>query len=138
MHLPEPERRELGENLVPLINIVFLLLIFFMVAGAIQAFEALDVTPPESTADAPPTDGDVLLVAADGRLALGERIFDRSELADQLAERDASTETDGEVVDTSILRVKADADTPSGTLLDVLEALREAGLDRVLLVTEQP
>ena len=38
-------------NLIPLINIVFLLLIFFMVAGSIQATAPSEISLPDITAD---------------------------------------------------------------------------------------
>ena len=41
MDLAEPEEKKVFENILPLVNIVFLLLIFFMIAGTLIKPEAL-------------------------------------------------------------------------------------------------
>ena len=45
-----PARRSVNndQSLIPLINIVFLLLIFFMITGQISAFDPRDTLPPVS------------------------------------------------------------------------------------------
>ena len=46
------------ENVIPMINVIFLLLLYFMIAGNLQP--DYDVSPPQSTTDAEPpkTNGD--------------------------------------------------------------------------------
>ncbi|GGO84127.1 hypothetical protein GCM10011348_29650 [Marinobacterium nitratireducens] len=39
------------DNLIPLINVVFLMLIFFMVAGQISRSDAVRIVPPASISD---------------------------------------------------------------------------------------
>ncbi len=48
---PQKKRRLNDDNLIPLINIVFLLLIFFMVAGQIEKQENIELTPPSTTSN---------------------------------------------------------------------------------------
>jgi len=74
MRFGPPSRRRSGEaGIVPMINIVFLLLVFFLLAATIAPPEPLAVSPPEAAAEgAPPEPGAALHVAADGSLALGE------------------------------------------------------------------
>ncbi|PKQ03685.1 MAG: hypothetical protein CVT73_15000, partial [Alphaproteobacteria bacterium HGW-Alphaproteobacteria-12] len=72
----EPPRRHF-ETLVPLINVVFLLLIFFLLAGTMTPAENVAVSLPEGTLndreqDVPTT----LIVEADGFVWLGERVMD--------------------------------------------------------------
>ena len=84
MLLPLPKRhRSVEENILPLINIVFLLLIFFMVAGALHTRAPFEVDPPgtENATDSNPR-SDLLAVSADGRLALGGEAIDDATLAD--------------------------------------------------------
>lgn len=67
-----------GENVLPLINVVFLLLVFFMVAGALERADIYDVEPPQSASEAETDAGEnVLLMASDGRLALDGVALDR-------------------------------------------------------------
>ena len=52
-----PRKDNTDDQLIPLINIVFLMLIFFMVAGQISEQDAQFIAPPESISEAP-TDAD--------------------------------------------------------------------------------
>lgn len=124
MRLPDAPRRREGENVIPLINVVFLLLIFFMIAGSLGRTELFDVQPPESISDArPPESARRVLMAADGRLALDGRPVAMDALGPRLANTTAPVE------------VKADADAPAARLLELLTALRAAGVEEVELIT---
>ena len=129
LDVPRPGR-DSEHFILPLVNIVFLLLVFFLLAGYIAAVEPLAVDPPHSVhagpADeaAPPT----VLLAADGRLALGEETLDPAELARRLGERLAG-ETPARV------RLKADAGVDAWRLLETMRLLRESGAERVILLT---
>ncbi len=132
MRLPQPRRREVGEPVIPLINIVFLLLIFFMLAGTFTTPEPFAVDPPEArSGDAAEDDEGVVLLGADGALA-----FEGEELADLDAlERAVERRLDGEPG--LQLRLKADGDAASHRLLDVMDRLRDAGAERLLLLTAE-
>jgi biopolymer transport protein ExbD len=65
------ERQVLPETIVALIDVVFFLLVFFMLVGRLDATAPFAVTPPRSRAGADmPGGGTTATVAADGRLAL--------------------------------------------------------------------
>mgnify|MGYP001226358493 CR=1 FL=1 len=49
----------IDDRIMPLINIVFLLLIFFLVAGVIKDVEPVDVDPPASVAEAESDEADL-------------------------------------------------------------------------------
>ena len=72
MNLPYPASRARGElELLPLINIVFLLLIFFMLAGIVSVPGADRIDPPTSNAEDPVSGRNrQLSLAADGSLML--------------------------------------------------------------------
>ncbi len=119
---------ERHDRLVPLINIVFLLLCFFMIAGTIRAVDAIEVTPPQATSrgevrgDAP-----MLLVGRDGALAFAGK---REGQAAVLRRIGAWRAHHGDAA----LRIKADGQVPAGLLLPLLVELRDAGIARVTLV----
>ena len=71
---PQPsELANIDDRIMPLINIVFLLLIFFLVAGVIKEVEPLEVEPPASTADVEAAPADLTLyISPEGRIALGD------------------------------------------------------------------
>lgn len=123
---PDANPRDMEDHILPLINIVFLLLIFFMVAGALTSPQSVDVDPPEARVDGeePGRDDRTLYITADGALTLGERPVALAGLAAAVGER-------SEIV------LRADAAVEGLRVVAVMRALREAGLERVRLVTRK-
>lgn len=126
----EPPRRQF-ETLVPLINVVFLLLIFFLLAGSMKPSENVAVSLPEGTLndrekDVPTT----LIVEADGFVWLGERVMD-AKLSGAMVEKHLKD------TNTKRVAIKADADAPAEAVLQLMEGLREAGVEQVTIMTER-
>ena len=122
------------DNLVPLINIIFLLLIFFMVAGRITTSDVVPVDAPQSTAQTPQAEADVsLLVSASGDVYVESQLVEIKALTGLLQKRLA------ESVDPEAFRVhvKVDAALPVEDLKTVLGSVRSAGLLRVSLLTQK-
>lgn len=123
----KPRPRGKGEPTIALINIVFLMLIFFLVAGtlarpldkdlALVRTADLDNTPP----------ADALVVHADGRLTW--RGTDLDSPAAFMAER-AEDER-------ALVRIVPDRELPATDLVRIGRALRSAGAGRVVIVTER-
>ncbi|MBK1674328.1 hypothetical protein CKO35_13655 [Ectothiorhodospira shaposhnikovii] len=136
MQLPEYSGKPPEENLIPLINIVFLLLIFFMVAGALTAQDVFEVEAPDSSHEAGVDDeGWLVLLGRDGRLALDDEELDADTLKLRLQ---AGMEARGESPDKKgepLVRIKADQTASTDELMDLMELLRAAGVDEVRLLT---
>jgi biopolymer transport protein ExbD len=127
-----PRRRD--DHLIPLINVIFLMLIFFMIVGQIRPAEALRVEPPESRQQSSVSAGEqVLVLAADGRLARDGRILPREALPAHLDAWLASAETDGAA--TPPLTLKADAAVSAALLRETLDLLADAGITQVELLS---
>ncbi|MEP0707140.1 ExbD/TolR family protein [Parvibaculum sp.] len=127
----EEQPRKQFETLVPLINVVFLLLIFFLLAGTMQPAENVAVSLPEGALndrerEVPTT----LIVEADGFVWLGDRPTD-AKFAGKLVEQYLSEEG------TKRVAIKADADAPAEAVLELMEGLREAGVEQVTIMTER-
>lgn len=133
--LRRPRRPEEMEGTLPLINVVFLLLVFFMVAGALERLDAFRVDAPTAAAEGTARpERNVVLIGADGRLAYGDRIVPAPEdLSAAVAQTRALAGP--EALDAP-LTVKADAAADAAFVVGVLEALRSAGVRRVSLLTE--
>ena len=123
-------KRTRTPNLVPLINIVFLLLIFFMLTGTLKRSDIFDISPPESStgadAEAPEL---VLLISKSNQIALNNKNIEFSELQKQLLV----------IVETYPLQevlVKADGKAYSGTLSKIINIIRESGIKRAAIVTK--
>ena len=131
MRLRRPERPFEGENILPLINVVFLLLIFFLLAGQMKPPEIIAVEPPESVSEAKPrSHAGQLLISADGRLALGEDELNDAELFEKVS---VLVEENPGIV----LRLKADRVVDAARAIDVMTILHRAGVEKVTLMTEQ-
>ncbi len=122
MDLSPPRRRPMRESVVPMINVVFLLLIFFLMTAQIAPPDPVDTTPPVVTLDTDPLDpvtqaawlgpqGMVLADGTGGDAALAA-----------LAEARAP------------VTLHADAALPAADLARALRDLGAAGLSDVTLV----
>lgn len=125
MRLKRPPSRR--EPTIALINIVFLMLVFFMVAGTLA--QPLDkdlklVSTAELEGSAPP---DALVLHADGRLT-----YRGDELASAAAYLEAEDRDSAAPV-----RLVPDRDLPALTLVAIARELRAAGAGAVLIVTER-
>ncbi len=115
------------EPTIALINIVFLMLVFFMVAGTLARPLDTDlrlVRTAELEGRAPP---DTLVVHADGRL-----MYRGKTIASVEAFYDARPEAERERV-----RVVPDAALPAVTLVNLARDLRAAGASSVVIVTQR-
>ena len=125
----QPARQAtLDDRMVPLINVIFLLLLYFLLAGSLTELIDEDVQPPFSSQIDPllERDGEWQL-AADGRLTLptGASIpAERLELA--LAQ--------GQIAVPKTLRLQADHRVRANVLLTVIEQAQEAGAVTLSLV----
>lgn len=129
MKLNRPERKCYEEaNLIPLINIVFLLLIFFMLAGSFTQPDYFDVASPESsTSQVVEEQTLIVLMSADGDLAIGEYELEIPALNALIKERLAA-EPD------LLVQLKADGGLAAESLLDVMDALKAAGVKKLTLL----
>lgn len=127
--LQPPQRRDDDERVLPLINVVFLLLIFFMVTGQLSATDAFRVEPARSTSETAPRGNDALvLIGTDDRLALNGESISAADLEAALAKRSHPDEP-------LRVRVKADARVSANRVVGVLERLRAAGVEKLHLLT---
>jgi biopolymer transport protein ExbD len=118
---PRRPARQPRENIVPMINVVFLLLVFFVMTTQIAPPDPFDIAPPEA-GDAPPPDApDILFVAADGQLA-------RAGLTGDAAL--------GGIVAGQALTLRADRALPAPDLARLLARLAALGVTDVALVTQ--
>ncbi|MBJ3776009.1 ExbD/TolR family protein [Acuticoccus mangrovi] len=86
MALASPNRRRRRLTLTPLIDVIFLLLLFFMLSSTFLRFAAVDVAT--ATSGAAPATGGVpatLVVSAEGALALNATPVTRDTLMDEIA-----------------------------------------------------
>ena len=113
MKFPRRRRDPVEVNLTPLIDVVFLLLIFFMVSTTFETRQALELELPESQSgqamEAAPV---TVVVTGEGDYRLGERVHTAGTLGDALAaeaeqarEHGLVIEADGRAAHAAVVRV---------------------------------
>ncbi|MCY4157059.1 MAG: biopolymer transporter ExbD [Gammaproteobacteria bacterium] len=134
MNFHRPRRPQDQENsMIPLINVVFLLLAFFMILGRIESPDAVRVEPPHSLSrEVQGEYSAILLVTANQSLHLNNRPLKVGQLAGQIR-RLLEQAADPQSVR---VLVKADGSLPAADLRQVLARLRAGGLLRVSLATK--
>ncbi len=130
MNLTPPAHRRPRESIVPMINVVFLLLIFFLMTAQIAPPEPFEVDPPESNAEDPAEGREILHMNKDGELAYGEA---RDEGVFAALEGFGAGLPDG---DGSMLMIRADRDVPAAQVAALMARLSALGIARVHLVSE--
>ncbi len=128
MKLYRSGEKERGEQVLPLVNIVFLLLVFFMLAGAFTRPEPFHVAPPTTSGAAASTPSPAIVLVGAGQLAFqGELLRDLDDLRGRI--RDWAKAQPAE------LQVKIEGSLPAGRLVAVLRTLESAGIASVILLT---
>jgi biopolymer transport protein ExbD len=132
MRFRAPPRRLVEPDMTPMIDVTFLLLIFFLVTAQMAAQSRrgvhLPVQPGESRLESVAA-GLVVVVEADGRVRVGDRGVDSAAL--QELARDAAARAPAV---TPVIR--ADRSAPAAALNAVTEALRQGGAPGFRLATE--
>ena len=127
---PPTENHRTEVTIVPMVNVVFLLLIFFMLVGRIAPNDSLDISlPVSSSGQARSDDLTHIVIAADGRMVLDGNELDMSALIGVVTDKVTEDST-------TRFELKADAKLEANRLILVMEVLRQAGVQELALVTE--
>lgn len=127
---PPREDHRVEVTVIPMVNIVFLLLIFFMLVGRIVPSDELDVSPPLSLSDQMQSGEPIrIIVAADGRTMVDGNEVDTTALSNVIIEM-LEQETEKR------FQLKADAALEANRLIQIMEILRQAGVRELTLLTE--
>lgn len=129
-------RREPAQaDLTPLVNVVFLLLIFFLLAGTLAQRSPLSPVLPLSAADYGRYSPDIDIVAdADGNIALRDALLtDHNALRQALALARRGGKN-GKAP--SRVNIRADGALPASKTLSIMQAAKDAGFTEVYLVAD--
>jgi len=120
-------------NLTPLIDVVFLLLIFFMVSTTFEHQSRIQIELPEASAEEAIPDEETLeiIVDAQGRYFIGDRQVINSELKTL---KTAIGKALGQRSAIPVI-IRADANTPHQAVITVLDATSQLGLTQISLAT---
>jgi biopolymer transport protein ExbD/biopolymer transport protein TolR len=121
-------------NVTPLVDVMLVLLIIFMVVTPmLQKTHQVDLAPvnnPRDMKDADRDDAIVVAVTRDGSLFLGNTKISKEDITGQIKDRIANK------LDKTVY-VKSDARAKYGTVVEVVDEIRSAGVDQLGLLTEK-
>lgn len=128
----------LDRNLVPLINVVFLMLIFFLMVGTLRAPDPVNIEPPQSMANTPLPGEPVraLVSAADEQIWLNGQPVAADELKASLANLWSSQSGAADQPQRRV-EIRADYQVRFGLVRDILRAVNDSGATNVNLVTRR-
>ena len=119
-------------NVTPLVDVMLVLLIIMMIVAPLLQ-KGVDVRLPTAanTTDKPETqDQTVVAIAADKRLFLNAVQVREAELGQKVSQiLEGKTE--------KIVLIKADTDAPYGAVMDVMDQIRQAGIEDMGLITDR-
>ena len=119
-----PPRRPRAESIVPMINVVFLLLIFFLMTSRLTPPEPFEVEPPKAEEGAEAEETAVLFLSSEGEA--GFKDLRGTEAVEAYVAENADKE--------GAPQIRADGKTEAAALARLLRELTEAGVQNVALV----
>ena len=116
-------------NVVPLVDVVLVLLVIFMVTAP-MLYRGLDINLPQtSTNTIKPEQRVVLTVERDRRIYLDKELVPLIEVQPRLhALRSSNREVS--------VFLRADRDVPYGTVVQVMDSIKKAGIEKLGMVTD--
>ncbi|WP_339668186.1 biopolymer transporter ExbD [Dasania marina] len=136
MQFRRQTNQEVTVNLTPLIDVVFLLLIFFMVSTSFTKETHLSLNLPEASGDESVVAVDAIevTISSSGNYAVNGRTLVSSNLANL---QKALTEVSGGNIDLPLV-ITADAKTPHQAVITAMDAAGKQGFAKLSLTTQQP
>ncbi|MGE4504687.1 MAG: ExbD/TolR family protein [Desulfovibrionaceae bacterium] len=132
MRFERGTRRERRIDIAPLVDVVFLLLLFFMLTSRMISDPAILVDLPESeTAQAVDPAETAISIDREGLVFVGDAAVPLELLADTLCARFAGAAKPA-------VRIRADEGAAVGVLIRVVDAVRLAGCESFTMETRRP
>lgn len=118
-------------NIAPLVDVVFLLLLFFMLTSHLIQEPAIRIKLPESkTADAQNDQVKSILITKNEEIYFLDKRIDLENLKRAIT-------NSSEDITKDFLRIKADREADVGLLVKVIDEVRLSGVDNFSIVTER-
>ena len=124
------DQEESEVNMTPMLDIVFIMLIFFIVTASFVKEAGIDVTrPPAATAERKERGNILIAITENDQIWMDRRQVDVRALRANI-ERLHAENPQGSVV------IQADKNSKNGLLVEVMDAARSSGVSNVSLAAE--
>jgi biopolymer transport protein ExbD len=119
-------------NITPMLDIVFIMLIFFIVTTSFTKETGASVTKPEAAQAVALRNGTILIgVRNNDEIWMSKRAIELREVR-QMVERAKAENPEGSVV------IVADKDSRIGTITQIMDQVRLAGVEGIAISAETP
>ena len=126
------EEEEPGIDLTPLMDVVFIMLIFFIVTTSFVKESGVEVNrPTAATAQRQERGTIVVAITADGRIWIDRREVDPRAVRASVARLRAASPAASVVI-------QADRDSRNGLLVRVMDQIRRAGVRNIAIAADTP
>ena len=133
MNLRPNRKQNVELDITPLIDVVFLLLIFFMVSTTFERESELNITLPEASKELTQAKPDAITIAIDAQSHV--YVNDIELVNSQMTTiKQAIYDALGDLEDAPVI-ISADADTPHQMVVKVMDAARQLNLVRITFAT---
>ena len=133
MNFRPPGEQDVDINLTPLIDVVFLLLIFFMVSPTFIKESEIELTLPQATEDVREERVEKIEISIDrnGAVFVNQKALSSGQIG---TIRQALVRV-GKNYDNPVVVIRADAAASHQVVVDVMDASRQVGLHRITFPT---
>ena len=133
MRFSRRNRESLELNITPLIDVVFLLLIFFMISTTFSRETQLLIDLPESSIDAKLVEEVVdISISKRGSIAVNQKLIYDADLESLIS---AITQVSG-TKNTVPIVIRADAETPHQSVIMAMDAAGRLGFTKIKIATK--
>lgn len=116
-------------NLTPMLDVVFIMLIFFIVTTSFIKESGVEINRPQSSEASPRPEAQVMVaLTPEGSVWVDGDVVDLHRIGDVVA---AMLGEEGGVV------IQADRDSTTGLLVEVMDRLRTAGVDEIAVAARR-
>lgn len=130
--LNQDQQDDAEVNLTPMLDVVFILLIFFIVTTSFVRESGIDVDPPQAATAIPQSQSSILIaISPEGDIWMDRQPVSLAALGPAVARMQAENPLSSVVI-------QADKASRSGRLVEVMDRLRQAGVERMALAAAQP
>lgn len=127
--IPRNKKSPREPGLIPMINIVFLLLVFFLVAGSIEKYDIIPVELPTAKNGKRLADGQVvIIIGAQKEIVVNDDFVAPSQFLGTMQEHLRENPN-------KIISLKADEHLPATFMISIMNQIRQAGGTNISLIT---
>ena len=131
MKLRKRKKKKVLINITSLIDVLFLLLIFFMVSSTFVEKPGMDLELPESETSTMKEIKDLVLqITPDGGMTLNSEEISSANLKAKLEEEHEQNAG-------ASLILKADKDVKHGVIVNVMDIAKQVGIPRIIIATKE-